>query len=137
GRIAAPAGSARMTAPYPWLEDAWRRLAAYRSDERMPHALLLTGPAGLGKLELARRFLNLLLCRSPLDTGPCGKCESCIQWQAGSHPDFHEVTREEDDKGRQRSQIVVDQVRALTAEIALTARQGGWKLALVQPADAM
>src|SRR5690606_854076 len=47
----------RMSSPYPWLEDSWRRLAAYRENERLPHALLLTGPAGLGKLALARAFV--------------------------------------------------------------------------------
>ncbi|HEX7031118.1 MAG TPA: DNA polymerase III subunit delta' [Gammaproteobacteria bacterium] len=125
-----------MTAPYPWLEDSWRRLADYHAAGRVPHALLLTGPAGLGKVELARGFLNRLLCRDT-ENVPCGQCDACAQWQAGSHPDFHEVTLEEDDKGKLRKQIVVDQVRALSAEMSLTARQGGWKVALIQPADAM
>ncbi len=125
-----------MTAPYPWLEDSWRRLADYHAAGRVPHALLLTGPAGLGKVELARGFLNRLLCRDT-ENAPCGQCDACAQWQAGSHPDFHEVTLEEDDKGKLRKQIVVDQVRALSAEMSLTARQGGWKVALIQPADAM
>lgn len=125
-----------MSLPYPWLADAWQRLAGYRASDRLPHALLLTGPAGLGKVELARRFLNLLLCREPGDA-PCGNCDACAQWRAGSHPDFHEITLAEDDRGKLRKQIVVDQVRALSAEMALTARQGGWKLALLHPADAM
>lgn len=124
-------------APYPWLESAWSRLADYRRSERLPHALLVSGSPGLGKLALARVFLKLVLCRSPADGIACGRCDACIQWEAGSHPDFHELTLEEDDKGKLRKQIVVDQVRALSAELALTARQGGWKTALIQPADAM
>ncbi|HEX7046602.1 MAG TPA: DNA polymerase III subunit delta' [Gammaproteobacteria bacterium] len=126
-----------MSAPFPWLEDTWQRLAGYRNADRVPHALLLTGPAGLGKVTLARNFLKLLLCRNPVQDTACDQCDSCAQWRAQSHPDFHEVTLEEDDKGKLRKQIVVDQVRALSAKMSLTARQGGWKLVLVQPADAM
>lgn len=124
-------------APYPWLEASWRRLADYHSSGRLPHALLLTGPAGLGKVELARAFLNFLLCRHPEGDAACGRCDACAQWVAGSHPDFHEVTLTEDDKGKLRKQILVDQIRELSAVMSLTARQGGWKVALIQPADAM
>ncbi len=124
-----------MGAPYPWLESSWQRLLDYR--QRMPHALLLTGAAGLGKVELARAFLNLLLCRTPTENGACGHCDACAQWLAGSHPDFHEVTLGEDDNGKLRKRILVDQVRDLSAEMSLTTSQGGWKLALIHPADAM
>lgn len=125
-------------APYPWLEESWRRLAdQYRKGERMPHALLLTGPAGLGKVELARAFLNLLLCREPDGDAACGRCDACVQWLADGHPDFHEITLTEDDNGKTRKQILVDQIRDLAAEMSLTSRQGGWKLVLIQPADAM
>lgn len=124
-------------APYPWLQDAWQRLYGYRESERVPHALLLTGPEGLGKLELARAFVALLLCNQPSASGACGSCAACVQLQAGSYPDFHEITLEEDDKGKLRRQIVVDQIRELSAKLALTSRQGGWKVALIHPADAM
>lgn len=126
-----------MKLPYPWLENSWQRLADYYRRERLPHALLLTGPEGLGKVELARRFASLVLCRNPVEDAPCEECEACVQRAAGSHPDYREVTLEEDDKGKRRLQIVVDQIRALSADMALTARQGGWKIALIQPADAM
>lgn len=127
-----------MSGPnYPWLAATWARLLAYRQRDRMPHALLLTGPAGLGKLELARAFLQLVLCRNPGESGACGACATCAQAIAGSHPDLHEVTLEEDDKGKLRKQIVVDQIRALSGKLAMTASQGGWKTALIHPADAM
>lgn len=122
---------------YPWLDASWERLADYRRRERLPHALLITGAAGLGKLALARAFANLVICRQPQDDAACGQCDACIQWRAGSYPDFHEITLEEDDKGRLRKRIVVDQIRDLSASVGLTARQGGWKVVLVQPADAM
>ncbi|MBW3568354.1 MAG: DNA polymerase III subunit delta' [Proteobacteria bacterium] len=122
---------------HPWLAGTWERLCAYRHGERMPHAMLLTGPAGLGKLGMARAFLQLLLCSQPSQSAACGECSNCRQALAGSHPDLHEITFEEDDKGKLRKQIVVDQVRRLAAKFSMTSGQGGWKVALVHPADAM
>lgn len=125
-----------MTLPYPWLADAHERLQDYRRRERLPHALLLTGPAGLGQMELAETFLASVFCRQPLETGACGNCTACAQFAAGNYPDFHDITFEEDDRGKLRKQIVVDQVRRLSADLGLMS-QGGWKAALVHPADAM
>ena len=122
---------------YPWLEDAARRLQDYRQRDRLPHALLVTGPEGLGQLELAHAFIQSVFCQQPGEQGACGKCGACVQYLAGSFADFHEVTLEEDDKGKLRKQIVVDQVRALSTKLGMMAGQGGWKAALVHPADAM
>ncbi|MDX1443665.1 MAG: DNA polymerase III subunit delta' [Gammaproteobacteria bacterium] len=122
---------------YPWLADAARRLQDYRQRERLPHALLITGPAGLGQLQLAEEFIQSVFCREPGDDGACGKCSACTQFLAGSFADYHEVTLEEDDKGKLRKQIVVDQVRRLSETLGMMASQGGWKAALVHPADAM
>lgn len=126
-----------MRVDYPWLQDAAARLDEYRRRDRLPHALLLTGPAELGKLGLARAFLADVLCRSPGDGGACGHCDGCLQYAAGSHPDLHELGFEADDKGKLRTQIVVGQVRRLSEKLGMTARQGGWKVALIHPADAM
>ncbi len=52
--------------------EAWTRLL--RSRERMPHALLLHGPQGVGKLALAELFAQLLLCEKPQPAMPCGTC---------------------------------------------------------------
>lgn len=58
-------------------------------DKRVPHAFLLTGGAGHGKLGLCLAFIQLLLCESPSDEGACGTCPSCIKSKTFVHPDVH------------------------------------------------
>lgn len=64
------------------------RLRAMAADGRVPHALLIHGPAGSGKFMLARAFAQLLHCRRPTADGePCGECDACLQHSAFNHVD--------------------------------------------------
>ena len=49
----------------PWLADAWTQLAARRAAARFPHAVLVAGPAGLGKREFVAALAASLLCTTP------------------------------------------------------------------------
>src|SRR3954468_9149628 len=71
--------------------DSLRR--AYRAD-RLPHGLVFAGPVGVGKATTARALAGLFLCENPRDEKPCGRCESCRVIGAGTHPDYHVITRE-------------------------------------------
>lgn len=53
---------------------------------RIPHTLLFHGIPGIGKRMVARRFLAALFCEA--DNPPCGICPSCVQAEAGTHPDL-------------------------------------------------
>jgi DNA polymerase-3 subunit delta' len=107
----------------PWHEEPWARvLRAWRSD-RLPHALLIEGPAGLGKLRFARRVAALVLAGREDPAGPAP------DWR---HPDLRETTLLEDKK-----QIGVDQIRELCAELFMTAHGGGYKVAIIHPAERM
>lgn len=65
-----------------------RQLRDMVADKRIPHALLLHGPAGIGKFMLARTFSQYLHCQSPTPDGePCGECPSCRQHEAFNHVD--------------------------------------------------
>lgn len=65
-----------------------RQLRDMVADKRIPHALLLHGPAGIGKFMLARTFSQYLHCQSPTPNGePCGECPSCRQHEAFNHVD--------------------------------------------------
>ena len=114
----------------PWHRPQWQRVERGVREGRVPHALLLRGAAGNGKAGFAVRLAAVLLCRS--DNPPCGACESCRLCAAGSHPDRFDVTIPED-----RREIVVDQIRDLVHSVSLTARLGGYKAVIVNPAEQM
>ena len=72
--------------------DAIEALRRIVDSEKIPHALLLSGPAGIGKMMAARAFVAYLNCenRTP-DGDSCGKCPSCRQIAANNFPDLHYI----------------------------------------------
>ena len=58
---------------------------------RLPHALMLCGPAGSGKLALAISLAQWLLCRQPAEGDACGECPACRLSMRFAHPDLHFV----------------------------------------------
>lgn len=126
-----------MTATQPWHAANWQRLKARGERGALPHALLLCGPAGLGKRDFARRFVHGLLCLQPDQGDACGLCRSCLLLAAGSHPDLIKLSYGLRKDGVQRSEIVVDQIRELSARLAMNSQFGGWQVAVIDPADVM
>lgn len=123
---------------YPWLEAVTSEFVGRLQGDRVAHALLLSGPAGTGKAELAAGFLAGLLClegRYPA----CGSCRSCALLRTGAHPDGTVVTFEPHPKkdGELRTEILVDQVRRLIESLQLTTTISRRKAAVVVPAEAM
>ncbi len=118
--------------PYPWQESQWASLDRQVEAGRLPHAVLLAGPAGIGKQAFARALMQRVLCLSPRLGYGCGRCKSCQLLAAGTHPDLHVVTGKEAGKA-----IGIDPVRELCAQLSQTAQQGGWKAALIVPAEDM
>lgn len=140
---------------FPWQEQTWRRLLG--SLDRLPHALLLSGPAGTGKRMFAEAMAQRLLCEQAQgrDFG-CGKCMSCGWFAAGNHPDFRLIVPQSeaaaDDaetlgpgaqtgvgaKGKKASkQIVIDQVRVLNDFIGVGTHRRGLRVIVLDPAEAM
>lgn len=122
----------------PWQESLFGRLVAAREAERLGHALLLTGPQGLGKHAVARALAARLLCASPEAGHACGRCRPCTLLAAGTHPDFRDISFELNEKtGKLRTEIIIDQMRRLGEWFALTPQLGGAQVALIDPADAL
>jgi DNA polymerase-3 subunit delta' len=129
---------------YPWQKNDWVRLQELR--KRPAHGLLFKGTKGIGKLDLAMNFAQSLLCEHPQDSDFfCGKCPSCHWFEQGSHPDCRllqpetlSLEGEETESGKKPSkQISVDQVRDLADFIGMSAHQGGRRVIVIHPAEAM
>ena len=141
---------------HPWNEAVLEQFKARL--ERLPHALLVHGAPGIGKLALAERMANLLLCEhAEAARRPCGQCDGCRWFAIGNHPDFRRVepealakqpvASEEGEEGageaparrtRQPSvQIRIEQVRELADFLNLRSHRGRLRVALVHPAEDM
>jgi DNA polymerase-3 subunit delta' len=133
----------------PWHESRFRQLIARRGD--MPHAILIQGRKGIGKSEFAWELARSLLCEAPDASGhACGSCPACLWFDAGNHPDFRHVTLAtadsldegndegaEKDKEKDATQITVDQIRNLGPFMTTTTHRQGYRVILVEPADAL
>jgi DNA polymerase III delta' subunit len=116
-------------------------LAAIRSmiRGRAPHAVLLVGPAGVGKTTLALDLAAGLLCTAAVADRPCGTCRACRLVASGGHPDVHLLGPE--GAGRQ---IVIGGptskargIRDLVTDLALMPVEGGARVAIVTSAQRM
>ena len=121
--------------PLPWQLNIWRRLWQAQRQKRLPHAMLFVGPEGVGKTRFAQAIAQSLFCANPDKNGlSCGTCRHCHLFQAGNHPDFQQIVP---DEGSKSGEIKIDTIRNLIGSAALTAQSGGYKLALVKPAERM
>ena len=72
-------------------ETAKERIRAMVDADRIPHALLLEGPTGIGKFALARATAQYIHCENRRNGDSCGECPSCLQHASFNHIDTHFV----------------------------------------------
>ncbi|MFA7437393.1 DNA polymerase III subunit delta' [Castellaniella sp.] len=131
----------------PWQEETARRWLSER--ERFAHAWLIHGQRGTGQLHFAQAGAAALLCEHPTDGGmACGRCQACRWVQAGNHPDLRRIRPDAialeegeeinaDNKKQASRDIRIDQLRALLPWFNLATHRGGWRVALLYPADTL
>lgn len=101
---------------------------------RLHHGWLITGPAGIGKATLGYRFARYLLHggRGQEDTLEVGaQTQTYKRMAAGGHGDFVDIFP--NDKGN----LSIDEVRRIEPLFRHTASEGGWRVVLIDQADAM
>jgi len=136
-------------------KDAERAFLDAYNSKRLAHAWLITGPQGIGKATFAFQIARFLLSHKEADAtlGLFGADEGApppdrlyvppdhpvsAQIAAGSHPNLAVLRRGADEKtGKIRTAITVDDVRGLQGLFSMTASDGGWRVAIIDPADEM
>ncbi|MEW6760973.1 MAG: DNA polymerase III subunit delta' [Pseudomonadota bacterium] len=140
---------------YPWQGAAWSRLQQMR--ERLPHAILFHGPAGVGKADFMETFAQALLCENVRPDGhACGECASCGWFLQNNHPDYRRVRPEalEDEPagegeegaestGKAKSskapskEIKIEQIRSLADFMNISTHRQGLRVVVLYPAEAL
>ncbi|MDG0968835.1 MAG: DNA polymerase III subunit delta' [Porticoccaceae bacterium] len=121
-----------ISLPLPWHTKIWDDFNQTADVGRVPHALLISGPNGMGKMRLATGLAQRLLCLDTLNGIACGVCKGCQLLASGFHPDLTIV--QPADTGKD---IIINEVRTLCTTLSKTSQQGGWKIAIIAPAESM
>lgn len=125
--------------PLPWHAQPWQRVQDAIRAGQLGHALLLAGPAGVGKRRFAGRLAARLMCETPdADGEACGRCRGCAQTLAGSHPNLSWLQREFNDrKDKLKRDISMEQLRRMMESLSLSSHYGRNRMVVIDPADAM
>ncbi len=131
-----------------WLQRQLLHLVSLRG-----HAVLLTGPAGLGQYDLALALARAWLCERPSAHGACNDCASCHAIDVRTHADLFVLMPEQqaldlgwplDASTQERierkevkpsRQIRVEATRAAVAFTQTTHARGQGKVVLIHPAE--
>lgn len=139
----------------PWQQQ--QALTWLGQKERFSHAWLIHGLPGIGKRQFALAAAASLLCEAPINGLACGQCSAC-QWLAsGNHPDIRRIRPDaialeeegpdaipDDDnpgsastKKAPSKEIRVEQLRTLNTWFNTATHRGGWRVAVLYPAQAL
>lgn len=115
-------------------------LASAHAASKLHHAVLLSGPQGIGKATLAFQFAAQLLGESTpgafMSRDPAGALYRQIA--SGAHPGVLHLTRPYDDKTKKfRTVITADEIRRVSRFLSLRTHDGGYRVVIVDPADDM
>lgn len=109
--------------------------AVFTASSRLSHAYIVSAPTQDDCLRHARRIAAAAVCSSSVR--PCGQCRNCRKADAGIHPDIRLVTRLVDDKGVEKKNILVDQMRELAMDAVVLPNEAEGKAYIIRDADSM
>ena len=114
----------------PWLKENIEQFIPLVREQRIPHAILLSAPRGMGKVELAKEMAHLAMCENVGDEGVCFQCSACELLKAGNHTDLSVIKAE-------NAVIKVSQIRKLTNDVVLTSSKNQFKVIIIEEAEKM
>ena len=98
--------------------------------EKMSHAYLFRGQAGVGKKMTARAFAAYINCSASSAAGACGVCPSCLKFRADSHPDLLVIEPE-------GAAIKINQIRALKKSLSFPSFEAKYRVVLLTDVQTM
>lgn len=111
------------------------RIAEAILEDRLPHALLIDGPDGSGKMTFAKEIAAALNCECRKDATrsfPCGRCNSCRRVKEGSFTDVKVLSRADG-----KATIGVQMIKDFRADMFLSATESGYKVYIIDEAEKM
>ncbi len=115
---------------YPWFEEnisAWHKAI---EKQHVPHAILLSGSRGIGKIQLAKNMAHIAMCENLSPSNVCHSCSSCHLLAADNHPDLTIIRAE-------KATILVDQIRQLSQKVNLSSTRSQYKVIIIENAHRM
>ena len=104
--------------------------------EKLPHAYIVSSASENARTGKAFYLAEKMLCQADGER-PCGVCRDCRKVRARVHPDLAVIERIIDDKGKQKKEILVDQVRAMGADAYVIPNEAAAKVYIIKDADTM
>ena len=118
---------------YPWQQEQWQQSLQLLSGNRLAHAILISGPPDIGKLDFCLSYMQRINCtQATKDDYACGICKDCHLFLARSHPDVRLINIDESVE-----QIKVDEIREINQFIMLSRQQGTYKIICIDQAERM
>ena len=99
---------------------------------RFPHALIFSGPEGIGKHTCALMVAKSLNCLRAQPADFCDECSSCRKINSGSHADVRTISVEDE-----ATQIKIAQIRDVLNMLNLHPLEGRNKVFILDPADSL